>query len=141
MLDSCCGFSAISLTNTTATFSLLTRLHRCPHSPSLHQYLHVPRPAARLQSSRAPYLHASTFLRPQHASRPLCLRIVTPAARLKTSIPPRRHTCSMPPELQASIPLCRYACSAPPDLHTSIPPFLRIAAPVALLPRSIHARP
>src|SRR5213078_3812221 len=54
--------------------------------------LHVPSPAACLQSSGNPYLYTSTSLRQQRTSRPLHLYVPRPAVCLPSSRPPYLYT-------------------------------------------------
>src|SRR6266480_2971993 len=65
-------------------------------------YTYIASPAARLQSSIPPRLHACSE-----------------SPEFHTCVPPRRYTCNAPPELHTSMPPCRHACSATLDLHTS----------------------
>src|SRR5205809_172674 len=91
------------------------RRYTCIEPPvlqhSIPPCLHVATPAARLQSSRAPYLHV--------------LRVPVPsrAPELYTSVPPRRH-----------------AFSAPSSLHTSTSARLqRASRALGFMPPNIHA--
>ena len=86
---------------------------------------------ARLQSSRAPYLHASTSTRLQRDYRASYLyaststhlqpaiHIATLAERLQTSRPPFLHThsTSSDPYLNTSVSLHLHRASRPPDLR------------------------
>src|SRR5436190_10157183 len=115
-----------------------TRTARLQHSVPLR--LH---PTARLQSSRAPYLHTSTSTRLQrtsstphfHASMTLLMhgssrvpspRTSDPAALLQHYIPLRLHAYRACPVLQRSIYSCLhvYTCIALTEFQSSIHPFL-----------------
>jgi len=99
--------SSEALKTNTSTSARLQRSSRPLH-------LHVPRPAACLLSSGAPYLYASsTSPGPQHASR---------APDLLRQTPPRLHDCNRPPELQSFIPLCLHVCTPAAHLQTSASP-------------------
>src|SRR6266480_1657130 len=63
--------------------------HRAPELPFLHTYT----PAARLPSSRAPYLYTSTSAHLQSSRAPyLCLYVYTPTGRLQSSRAPILYT-------------------------------------------------
>src|SRR6266513_1830058 len=66
----------------------------------------------------SPHHHVRTAPPELYAS---CLHIAIPAARLQTSIPPRRYAYSALLDLETSIPPLPYTYGFP--LKTSIPPY------------------
>src|SRR6266480_3891485 len=101
-------------------------------------------PAARLQSSRVPYLYTSTSTRLRRISRPrylyasstsLHLQHASRARELLRQTPPRLHACSAPPELQSSIPL--YVLHVPTPPARSRSPYLDVPTPATHLQTSI----
>ena len=110
------------------------RLHRASRAHEL-PFLHTYTPAARLPSSRAPYLYTSSSARHQSSRAPY-IHVCTPASRLQSSrapIPPHLHPRSARPELPSSIPLHVYVCT-PPELPSSIPPRLHSCSTTPELP-------